>query len=184
MRENYRYHVVAHVTRYGSRGWRSNRGENVISVFSALGLFFLSPQNNKHKKCVRFHIQHTKEVWPSGILPPPLYSKELFNYLASKSAKKCQSKLFDVEYMWKYVEYSRLPWRPHIFVNILANGLRGLEWMGTHLYPPFLFCLLHISCWSSWETAMLSIMIIRNKPNWRIPRRRLGGKLRPEMDES
>ena len=159
-------------------------GKMSFPCFLPSGCFFFSPKTINTRNVYAFIFNIPKKCDLQEYYTPSLYNKELFNYLASNNAKTCQPKLFGVEYMWKYVEYSRLPWRPHIFVNILANGLRGLEWMGTHLYPPFPFCLFHISCWSSLETAMLSIMIIRNKPNWRIPRRRLRGKLRPEKDES
>ena len=37
-------------------------GKMSFPCFLPPGCFFFSPQNNKHKKCVRFHIQHTKEV--------------------------------------------------------------------------------------------------------------------------
>ena len=37
-------------------------GKMSFPCFLPSGCFFFSPQNNKHKKCVRFHIQHTKEV--------------------------------------------------------------------------------------------------------------------------
>ena len=160
------------------------RGKCHFRVFCPRAAFSFPTKTINTRNVYAFIFNIPKKCDLQEYYTPSLYNKELFNYLASNNAKTCQPKLFGVEYMWKYVEYSRLPWRPHIFVNILANGLRGLEWMGTHLYPPFPFCLFHISCWSSWETAMLSIMIIRNKPNWRIPRRRLRGKLRPEKDES
>ena len=137
--------------------WRSNRGENVISLFSAstrrclycIVLYQMVLQNSTWYYTVLQGIASTPQMLffffcaQTRIQPRShQYFKILNNSAPSAQMIFFSYNLGDIilfkfsqqgsEYVVEYVEkfeYSGLPLRPHILLNILANDLRSLGWM-------------------------------------------------------